>query len=256
MDTEPTMQSRPDFSVIIPVLNEQKGLPTCLGKLHTQADAYRSEIIVVDGDPKGGTLDVVQDPDVIKICSRPGRALQMNAGADIAKGTILIFLHADTQLPDRAFLSIEQALIDPIFVGGAFDLAIESERVFLKWIGRQASLRSRISRIPYGDQAIFLRKSFFDLIGRYKPLPIMEDVDLMRRIKKNGGRIMILQDKVRTSPRRWETEGPVYTTFRNQCLLTLFNLGVSPKKLARFYKSHCAPEKRPISTEPSQSPIV
>ena len=237
MNSERPRQHQPDFSVIIPVLHEQVILPRCLAKLRSQADIHRCEIIVVDGDPEGGTLKTLRDRDLIQMCSPPGRGLQMNTGADAAKGAVLIFLHADTQLPDRALISIEQVLNDPAIVGGAFDLGIASERATLRWIARHAILRSRWNRIPYGDQAIFLRKSFFNDIGRYKPIPIMEDVDLMRRVKRRGGRIRFIPDKVLTSPRRWETEGPVYATVRNQCLLSLFYLGVSPKILARFYTS-------------------
>lgn len=256
MNAEMPRQNQPDFSVIIPVLHEQEDLPICLARLRQQEGIHRCEIIVADGDPEGSTLNLIQDPNIIKITSPPGRAVQMNAGAEIAKGDALVFLHADTQLPDRAFVSMAQALADPAIVGGAFALDIASERMILKWIARHASLRSRINRIPYGDQAIFLRKSVFDQIGRYKPLPIMEDVELMRRIKKRGRRIRLLRDTVLTSARRWEAEGAVYTTVRNQCLLILFYLGISPKILARFYKPRGAPKKRPTATEPSRALIV
>jgi rSAM/selenodomain-associated transferase 2 len=256
MDPELPMQRQPDISVIIPVLHEQKDLPACLSGLRQQANSHACEIIVVDGDPEGSTLDIIQDPDIVKLCSSPGRAVQMNTGAERAKGAILVFLHADTQLPDRAFLTIQQALADPLIIGGAFDLGIASHRMTLKWIAWHASLRSRLNRIPYGDQAIFLRKSVFEHVGRYNPFPIMEDVDLMRRLKKGGYRITLLRDKVLTSPRRWETEGPIYTTLRNQCLMALFYLGVSPKTLARFYKSQNVLRKSRLSREPSQTLIV
>ena len=159
----------------------------------------------------------------------------MNAGAAVARGEILMFLHADTKLPDGALEKISRALEDQNYVGGAFDLRIDSDRLFLKYIATRASLRSRWNRIPYGDQAIFIRKKYFDQIGGYKEIPLMEDVDLMRRIKKDGKQIVIFPDKVRTSARRWESEGALYTTLRNQILVRLFYLGVSPHRLAKYY---------------------
>ena len=115
-------------------------------------------------------------------------------------------------------------------------MSIDSNRWILEYIATRASLRSRLNRIPYGDQAIFIRKSYFDKIGGFRDIPLMEDVDLMRRIKKDGRRIHILRDKVTTSGRRWEKEGAVYTTLRNQVVVMLYYLGVSPHKLARLYK--------------------
>jgi hypothetical protein len=99
----------------------------------------------------------------------------------------------------------------------------------------RASLRSRWNRIPYGDQAIFLRKKYFDRIGGFKDIPLMEDVELMRRIKKDGRKISILPDKVMTSARRWQRDGAIYTTVRNRVLVVLFRLGVSPGRLAKYY---------------------
>jgi hypothetical protein len=121
------------------------------------------------------------------------------------------------------------------YVGGAFDLKIDSERLFLRYISVRASFRSRWNRIPYGDQAIFIRKKYFDGIGGYKEIPLMEDVDLMRRIKKDEKKIFILRDKVITSARRWESDGVFFTTMRNQVLVRLFYLGISPNRLAKYY---------------------
>jgi len=106
----------------------------------------------------------------------------------------------------------------------------------MKYIATRASLRSRWNRIPYGDQAIFVRKKYFDQIGGYKEIPLMEDVDLIRRIKKHGKKICILPDKVITSARRWESKGALYTTMRNQILVRLFYLGVSPHRLVKYYR--------------------
>ena len=223
------------FSIIIPVLNEAGQINALIKQLRKQQPESSCEIIVVDGDPQGSTVGTIKDRDVTAITAGKGRGRQMNAGAAAARGEILIFLHADTNLPDNALRKISQALHNRDYVGGAFDLKIDSDRLFLKYISIRASLRSRWNRIPYGDQAIFIRKKYFDQIGGFKEIPLMEDVDLMRRIKKDRKKIVILPDKVTTSARRWESDGALYTTMRNQILVRLFYLGISPHKLAKYY---------------------
>jgi len=223
------------FSIVIPVLNEAGQINSLIEHLRKQNHQSSYEIIVVDGDPQGNTVGTIQDKDVITITSDKGRGKQMNAGAAAARGEILIFLHADTTLPDNALGKISRAMQNMDYVGGAFDLKIDSDRLFLKYISARASLRSHWNRIPYGDQAIFIRKKYFDQIGKFKEIPLMEDVDLMRRIKKDGKKIFILPDKVTTSARRWERDGALYTTMRNQILVRLFYLGISPHRLAKYY---------------------
>jgi rSAM/selenodomain-associated transferase 2 len=168
--------------------------------------------------------------------SEKGRGNQMNRGAALAAGEILVFLHADTTLPPDAIELIETTLRDTSCMAGAFDLAIDSERPVFRFIEKAASLRSRVTRIPYGDQSIFMRRTDFRDLGGFKNIPIMEDVDIMRRIKKRGGKICIIDRAVRTSSRRWDREGIVYTTLRNWLLLSLYHLGVKPEILVRFYQ--------------------
>lgn len=224
------------LSIIIPVLGEQERIGPCLRNLRTQGFIDSRQIIVVDGDPAGGTIDLIRDGEILCLKGAPGRALQMNAGAAVAEGQILLFLHADTILPPGALEKISRVMAIGRYVGGAFDLAIDSDRLFLKYIAMRASFRSRLNRIPYGDQAIFVDRAYFEGIGGFKEIPIMEDVDLMRRIKKDRKKIHIFRDRVLTSSRRWEAEGPLYTTLRNQCLLFLYYLGARPERLARFYR--------------------
>ncbi len=224
------------FSIIVPVLNEQGQINSFIDEIKGQSFDGDFEIIIVDGDPQCGTIKAISDNCVICITSSKGRARQMNAGAAIARGAILIFLHADTKLPVCALQKISRVLGNPKYIGGAFDLGIDSDRLILKYIAVRASVRSRLSRIPYGDQAIFIRKNYFDKIEGFRDIPLMEDVDLMRRIKKDGKKIHILRDKVMTSARRWENEGAVYTTLRNKIIVILYYLGVSPRKLAKLYK--------------------
>ncbi|HUT45570.1 MAG TPA: TIGR04283 family arsenosugar biosynthesis glycosyltransferase [Sedimentisphaerales bacterium] len=226
------------FSIVIPVLNEADRINSLICHLRTQSSENFYEIIVVDGDPRGGTIKVIHDGKVITITADQGRARQMNAGAATAGGEVLIFLHADTLLPPNALNKISRVLENDKYVGGAFNLGIDSDRILLKYVAAHASIRSRINRIPYGDQTIFIRKSYFDKIGRFKEIPLMEDVDLMRRIKKRGDEIYILSDQVMTSPRRWEKEGVIYTTIRNRILTSLYFFGVGPEKLVKYYRRH------------------
>jgi rSAM/selenodomain-associated transferase 2 len=221
----------------VPVFHEKERINQLMEYLN-RLDLERDlEIIVVDGSLEKDTLGAIDSNHVIKISSEKGRAKQMNAGASIAHGEILIFLHADTELPPRALKKIDFLMERGDYVGGAFDLGIKSDKFIFKVIGTLSSLRSRLNRIPFGDQAIFIRREFFKKIGGYKETPLMEDVELMRRIKKSGNKIWIFYDRVMTSPRRWEREGVIYCTFRNWTLQALYFLGVSPHKLIHFYKS-------------------
>ena len=225
------------FSIIVPVFHERERINQLIEYLNRSDFERNVEIIVVDGSHEKDTLSAIHSEEVIKISSETGRAKQMNAGASVALGEILIFLHADTELPPRALKKIDSLMEQGDHVGGAFDLGIKSDKFIFKVIATLSSLRSRLNRIPFGDQAIFIRREFFKKIGGYKEIPLMEDVELMRRIKKSGNRIWIFYDRVMTSPRRWEKKGVVYCTLRNWTLQTLYFLGISPHKLIHFYKS-------------------
>jgi len=225
------------FSIIVPVFQERETINGLMEHLHQLDTEKDCEIIVVDGDEEKDTLRAIHSNHVIKVSSEKGRAKQMNAGASVAKGEILIFLHADTELPILAFKKIRAAVEQKGYIAGAFDLGIRSNKLIFKIISFLASLRSRLNRIPYGDQAIFIRREYFEKIGGYQEIPLMEDVELMKRIKKSGHKIQIFHDRVWTSPRRWEKEGVIFCIFRNWTLQVLYFLGVSPHKLIQFYKS-------------------
>jgi len=224
------------LSIIVPVLNEQSQINEAIEHIRAQRFDGAYEIIVVDGDPHGGTIQAVRDEGVTCIAGSRGRGRQMNAGARAGRGDVLLFLHADTRLPPEALTNICHVLENRQYVGGAFDLSLDSNRWILRYIAARASMRSRLNRIPYGDQAIFIRRDYFEKIGGFKDIPLMEDVDLMRRIKKDGQKIRILRDKVTASARRWEKEGAIYTTLKNQVIVMLYYLGVSPETLARHYR--------------------
>jgi len=223
------------FSIIIPVLNEAATINLFLKHLRGLPTNEKTEIVVVDGDPDCTTARALTETTIITLASARGRARQMNAGAAFASGEILIFLHADTELPPNALGLMSTVMGQRQYVGGAFALGIKSDRFVFSLIAQVASWRARATRIPYGDQVIFLRRDFFLSIGGYRDIPIMEDVEIMQRIKKLGERICLIPDRVQTSPRRWEKEGIIYCTLRNWLLSSLFYLGVSPEKLSRLY---------------------
>jgi len=223
-------------SVIIPVYCESAVINKTITIVRLRRGGETAEIIVVDGQAEGETVAAIRDNAVRKLRSEKGRGGQLNRGAAIAAGDVLLFLHADTVLPPAAFERIAEAMRDEGCVGGAFNLRIDSRRAGFRVIETVASLRSRLTRIPYGDQAIFIRASYFRTLGGFREIPIMEDVDLMRRIKRKGGRIVIFREPVITSARRWEKEGLVFGTIRNWFLMTLYLCGVSPERLARFYR--------------------
>lgn len=227
---------RPKYSIIIPVYKEKEIINDIIQKLKTLENNDRSEIIVVDGDQNKSTLKYISDNSVIKISAAKGRAVQMNTGADFAKGEILIFLHADTILPFNALNKIGKIIKNKKYKAGAFNLSIDSKKNIYKLIGYISSIRSRITRIPYGDQAYFIKKDYFFYIGKFKNIPIMEDVELMNRIKKAKGKIFIFYEKVKTSVRRWEKEGVIRCTLRNWTLIILYYMGFKPEKLVKFYK--------------------
>lgn len=230
------MSVAPSISIIIPVLNESHRVNELISHLYSLEGSEQAEIIVVDGSLDKGTLEAIGDVETIKIKSSQGRGRQMNEGAKIAQGNSLVFLHADTELPHNALMLVRAAMENTKYVAGAFDLGIQSERLLFRLIERFASIRSRITRIPFGDQAIFIRKDYFNTIGGYQEIPLMEDVEIMMRVRKRGDPISIIRQKVSTSPRRWEREGILFCTIRNWFLQILYFLGVSPERLKRFYR--------------------
>ena len=220
------------ISIIIPVLNEAGILPTTL---HSLQGGSAREIIVVDGGSQDQTVEIAEALGVLVIRSpQAGRACQMNLGAAAATGEILLFLHADTRLPAGYQKMVEETLDKPKTVGGAFELALDSPRKSLRLLEKLVNWRSRLLSLPYGDQALFLKAAVFDKVGGFANLPIMEDFELVQRLKRLG-KIRIAPAKVVTSARRWHQLGILNTTFLNQLIIIAYYLGVSPAKLARWY---------------------
>ena len=223
------------ISVIIPVLHEAEQISDTLQALQSDASGVSYEVIIIDGDPAGKTIARISDESIVRLIAPRGRAVQMNEGAARASGDILLFLHADTILPKNAFSKIVNALDDGRFVGGAFDLGIANARLIFRLTAWCASLKHRLTRVPYGDQAIFLRREYFESLGGYAAIPLMEDVEIMKRIKRRGDRIVIVPDPVATSSRKWEKDGVAYTILRNWIIQALYLFGVPAEKLVKYY---------------------
>lgn len=220
-------------SAVIPALNEAANLARLLPDLLSREPGM--EIVVVDGGSDDESAEVVGRWTAIRWLVGPrGRARQMNAGARAATAPVLLFLHADTRLPGGAAAAIEAALADPAVVGGRFDVRLDSTRPLLGLVAWMMNQRSRLSGIATGDQAIFVRRAVFEEMGGYADIPLMEDVDFTRRLKRRG-RIAALRLSVTTSARKWEREGVMRTIVLMWALRLLYALGVSPARLHRWY---------------------
>lgn len=221
------------FSVIIPVLNEQERINGLISHLRSLEPAL--EVIVVDGDPSGSTVSAVTDTGAVLRTAPRGRGMQLAAGAALASGDILLLLHADTLLPDAAFRSIRDALAQR-GAWGAFRLGINADSFAYRIIERAVDLRCTLFSLPYGDQAIFVTRAALGKVGGVPPLPLMEDVELSRRLHKTGFHFVLLAERVITSPRRWQRDGIVGRTLGNWWLLLRYLTGGDPDVLAREYR--------------------
>ncbi|MBD1881538.1 TIGR04283 family arsenosugar biosynthesis glycosyltransferase [Coleofasciculus sp. FACHB-T130] len=221
------------ISIIIPVLNE--AADTIRSTLASVRNVKNVEVIVVDGGSQNETVALVQSWGVKVLSSAAGRACQMNAGATAATGDILLFLHADTSLPLGFEKLVPLTLAQSGTVAGAFELKINSPMRSLRLVERMVNWRSRFFSLPYGDQAIFLKASVFHDIGGFPDLPIMEDFELIRCLRRLG-RIAIVPTPVLTSARRWHKLGVLKTTLINQIVILGYFLGVPSSHLVKFYR--------------------
>ncbi len=237
------------LSIIIPVYQESVIITQTIQSITALSIPIAHEILVVDGDPKRSTLAELRSQkkrmgykQIRLIPSQKGRGIQMNAGAQKADGDLFLFLHADTQLDQKGMNEMIQAWTDTRWMKngqslfcGAFDLIIDSPKKIFRLIEKTASLRSRLTRVPYGDQGIFISRSLFKKTGGFPNTPIMEDVGLMKAVKRTGIAPVFMDHGIVTSARRWEHQGLIYTTMKNWVLICLYLMGVSPKKLVKYY---------------------
>ena len=228
------------ISIIIPVFNEEKIIKKTLKQFQ---DDSNLEIIVVDGGSKDRTQEIVNklilENNQIELIkdSQLSRANQMNCGAAVATGDILLFLHADTTLPVAYQQIIQDILKQKNIILGAFKLKIDGREKSLRLIETMVNLRSHILSLPYGDQGFFLTKDNFNRLGGFADLPIMEDFDFIQR-SKYFGKIAIANATVITSARRWQKLGVIKTTVINQLVIIGYYLKISPHKLRKFYRNY------------------
>jgi rSAM/selenodomain-associated transferase 2 len=216
--------------LVIPVFNEASVLPQLLRSL----DKLDADIVFVDGGSTDETRALISASGYRHVRARRGRAAQMNAGVAAARGNILLFLHADTRLPFGALSAVRNAIRDGA-VGGSFDVALESRRLLLRLVGTLITLRSRLTGVSSGDQAIFVKREAFDRLGGFAPLALFEDLDFSRRLKRLGP-VARLRPAVLTSPRRWEHGGALRTILRMWMLRALYYCGVDSTLLERHYE--------------------
>jgi rSAM/selenodomain-associated transferase 2/rSAM/selenodomain-associated transferase 1 len=220
------------ISVIIPALNEAENIGATLA---SAAQDKPHEIIVVDGGSADQTVRVASEAGATVLESQPGRAKQMNAGAVCATSNVLLFVHADTLLPRGYSACAAQCLREPGTAAGAFRFSVGHPFPGSKWIEQTTNLRSRWLQMPYGDQGLIVRRSLFEELGGFADLPILEDYELIRRLRQHG-RVTTLPQATRTSARRWRQLGFLRTTLINSRVILAYHLGWPFEKLAATYR--------------------
>lgn len=225
-------RGRGRISVIIPALNEARNLPATLGAAFAGAP---HEVIVADGGSGDETIAVARAQGAVVIGAPRGRARQLNAGAAIATGEILLFVHADTRLPADYPGHLYATLARPDVVAGAFAFALDADIPGRRWIEWGTNRRASQRELPYGDQGLFLTREQFDRAGGFPDLPLLEDYVLVRQLRRQG-RIALAPAAVITSARRWQQRGVSRTLLLNQAILAGYHLGISPTRLARWYR--------------------
>ncbi len=220
------------ISVIIPCLNEEKSILNCI----KSAKRFSSfEIIVVDGGSTDRTVEVAEQAGARILKTKKGRGIQLQEGASAATGEILLFLHADSVIKEKVDLS---AYIRNGYIGGFFRLRFDDPSLIFRIIEFFANMRARLFNLPYGDQAIFVKKEVFQKIGGFKPYPFLEDLDFVLRLRKVG-KLISLDTPVVVSPRRLKRRfpfSPIFLSLRNVIIVLLYILGVSPFKLIKLYR--------------------
>jgi rSAM/selenodomain-associated transferase 2 len=227
------------ISVIIPALDEEASIARAIRSCR---EAGPCEVIVVDGGSCDRTVEIARGRADAVIAAPRGRAAQMNAGAAVARGEVLLFLHADTLLPGGSVSAVLGALQDPAVIGGAFRVRLMASpdagrytRAMLGITGRMIGARAAAARAFTGDQAIFLRAEAFRAVGGYPEIPLMEDVELSRRMRREG-KTVLLPLRVQTSGRRWEAWGPLRTVLFMGRLRVGHLLGMTPSRCAEAYR--------------------
>jgi len=236
------------ISVVIPALNEAAALPGLLSRLAKEPEPH--EVVVVDGGSSDDTVQLARSFDARVVRAGPGRGIQLAAGGDETTGEILVFLHADTVFPQGGLAAVRKALAgNPAAAGGNFRLLFDGEDGFSRWLeGFYAWIRAR--GFYYGDSGIFIRRAALDALGGLRPIALMEDYDLVRRMERAGKTVCIDAPALVTSSRRFRGRRPAQIVWGWVKIHALFHLGVSPDRLARMYDSR----RRRETAETGQDP--
>ncbi|MCY3743699.1 MAG: TIGR04283 family arsenosugar biosynthesis glycosyltransferase [Candidatus Poribacteria bacterium] len=219
------------ITIIIPVLNEAKILEKTLSQL--QSELGHHELIIVDGGSTDGSVPIAEKYGKV-VTSARGRAKQLNAGAAAASGDILIFLHADIWLEPGALAAVETALSSG-YIGGGFRQKIDGNNILYRAIEIAGNIRGKHLKVFYGDSGIFLRRADFEKIGGFREIPILEEMEFSRDLRKLGKTTLVIPH-IHISARRWETKGIVRTTVNNWLITFLYFLKFSPEQLAKLYQ--------------------
>ncbi len=220
------------IAVVIPTLREARRIQSTIAS----AEGNDVSILVVDGGSDDGTPALAEAAGARVLHSPPGRARPQARGLEASDADVVLFLHADTRLPQDWSSSVRGALEDSRVSGGAFGFRFDSKFPGLFWIEWGVRLRLALFRLPYGDQALFARRSALEAIGGIPQAPIMEDLDLVRGLKRNG-RFVLLRAAVETSPRRYLRGGALRTFWRNARALLAWRLGIDRERVARWYSA-------------------
>ena len=200
-------------------------------------NAGASEVIVADGSSDDDTAAIAAACGCRVVSAPRGRAVQQNAGARLATGDVLLFLHADSALGPQVGEQLAEALRRPQVICGAFRQRIEASGWAYRWLESGNAQRAAWLGLPYGDQAIFIRRQVFEKLGGFAEVPLLEDVLIMQPLRKRSWPVL-LPGPVYVSPRRWQRHGIVQQTIRNWLILAAFSIGVSPQRLADWYRRH------------------
>jgi rSAM/selenodomain-associated transferase 2 len=230
------LREAPVISIIIPTLNEERSLPHLFDAISRQRAAH--EVIVVDGGSRDRTLEVARERGARTLVSPPGRGTGIDIGAEASHGEVLFFLHADSTLPPVALARIDEALsTDSKIIGGNFRLVFDGDTGFSRWLTVFCAL-IRMLGFYYGDSGIFVRRSVYQALGGFRPIPVMEDWDFVRRLERFGRTCCIKDPPLVTSSRRFEGRHPLAIICGLVRIHALFFLGASPERLAEIYKTH------------------
>jgi len=229
------------ISIIIPTLNEERSLSALLAAIRQQEAAH--EVIVVDGGSRDRTLEIAHDQQVRTLIAPPGRGAALSIGARASHGEVLLFVHADTTLLPGALDKINETLsINPRIIGGNFRLVFDGDTSFSRSLAKLCTL-IRLIGLYYGDSGIFVRRSVYEAIGGFRSIPLMEDLDFVRRLERVGRTCCIKDPPLITSSRRFDRRRPLEIFLGLVRLHVLFWLGVSPSRLAEIYKAQSPPRR-------------